>query len=77
MEDVSQVMGILQQCTTKNVGGITNEDLFSYTNSGETKKVVKECLDEVVETLRWVTAQCRIEVDAQHKNCSKKGEKEK
>uniref|UniRef100_A0A7S3Q201 PNPLA domain-containing protein n=1 Tax=Chaetoceros debilis TaxID=122233 RepID=A0A7S3Q201_9STRA len=64
MEDVSHAMSILQQCTRKNVGGIMNEDLFSYTNSGEPKKVVREFLDEVVKTLRWVTDQCRIEVDA-------------
>eukprot|EP01083_Nonionella_stella_P050693 134747_1 len=72
MEDVSHAMSILQQCTRKNVGGIMNEDLFSYTNSGEPKKVVQEFLDEVVKTLRWATDQCRIEVDADDSDSHKK-----
>lgn len=57
--DLMLALVVLQQCTRKNVGGIMNEDLFSYTNSGETKYIVSVFLDEVVTTLRWMTEQCR------------------
>ena len=49
-------LAVLQQCTRKNVGGIMSEDLFSCTNTGEPKLIVREFADEVATTLRWVTA---------------------
>lgn len=54
-QDVLQAEAVLQQCTRKNVGGIMSEDLFSYTNTGEPKYIVKEFIDEVTKTLRWIT----------------------
>ena len=53
--DTILALGLLQQCTRKNVGGVMNEDLFSYTNTGEPKLIVKKFIKEVVLTLRWVT----------------------
>lgn len=53
--DIILALVVLQQCTRKNVGGIMNEDLFSYTNCGEPKNIVKEFLKEVVKTVEWVT----------------------
>jgi len=53
--DVILALVVLQECTRKNVGGIMNEHLFSYTNSGEPKMIVKEFLEEVVKTLKWLT----------------------
>ena len=54
-KDVLMALAVLQQCTRKNVGGIMSEDMFSFTNAGEPKVVVGEFVEEVVETLRWVT----------------------
>ncbi len=54
-KDVMLAMVVLQQCTRKNVGGIMNEDLFSFTNTGEPKTIVKDFLNEVTKTLEWVT----------------------
>jgi Predicted esterase of the alpha-beta hydrolase superfamily len=54
-DDVMLALVVLQQCTRKNVGGIMNEDLFSFTNSGEPKFIVKEFLEEVVKTVKWLT----------------------
>jgi hypothetical protein len=48
-------LAVLQQCTRKNVGGIMSEELFSNTNTGEPKAIVKEFVKEVVTTLHWVT----------------------
>eukprot|EP00557_Chaetoceros_sp_GSL56_P001704 CAMPEP_0176502854 /NCGR_PEP_ID=MMETSP0200_2-20121128/15005_1 /TAXON_ID=947934 /ORGANISM="Chaetoceros sp., Strain GSL56" /LENGTH=903 /DNA_ID=CAMNT_0017902013 /DNA_START=281 /DNA_END=2992 /DNA_ORIENTATION=- len=53
-DDVMLALVVLQQCTRKNVGGIMNEDLFSFTNSGEPKFIVKEFLEEVVKTVKWL-----------------------
>ena len=53
--DVIMAMAVLQQCTRKNVGGIMSEDMFSYTNAGEPKVVVEEFVNEVANTLKWVT----------------------
>lgn len=50
-------LAVLQQCTRKNVGGVMSEDMFSYTNTGETKKVVEEFIEEVVKTICWLTQQ--------------------
>jgi predicted acylesterase/phospholipase RssA len=39
-----------------------SEDLFSRTNTGEPKYIVREFVDEVAKTLRWVTAEAtRVE----------------
>jgi Domain of unknown function (DUF3336)/Patatin-like phospholipase len=48
-------LAVLQQCTRKNVGGVMSEDLFSFTNTGEPKQIVKEFVDEVAKTIRWIT----------------------
>jgi predicted acylesterase/phospholipase RssA/uncharacterized membrane protein len=48
-------LAVIQQCTRKNVGGIMSEDLFSYTNTGEPKAVVREFIEEAVQTLHWLT----------------------
>jgi len=61
--DIMLALVVLQQCTRKNVGGIMNEDLFSYTNSGEPKIIVKEFLEEVVETLGWITKISKTELE--------------
>jgi len=53
--DVLEAEAVLQQCTRKNVGGIMSEDLFSYTNTGEPKHLVKDFIDEVTKTLHWIT----------------------
>ncbi|KAL9187834.1 hypothetical protein ACHAXT_006212 [Thalassiosira profunda] len=57
--DIMMALAVLQQCTRKNVGGIMSDDLFSFTNCGEPKKVVTEFIDEVVTTLQWVTEEVR------------------
>ena len=59
-EDVMLALVVLRQCTRKNVGGVMNEDLFSFTNTGEPKIIVKEFLDEVVMTLQWLTEKSRL-----------------
>lgn len=73
-DDVMLALVVLQQCTRKNVGGIMNEDLFSLTNSGETKYIVSVFLNEVVTTLRWMTEKCRshphVENDTIHRSPS-------
>lgn len=58
-KDLTMAMAVLQQCTRKNVGGIMSDDLFSFTNCGEPKQVVSEFIDEVVQTLNWVTEEVR------------------
>ncbi|GFH57906.1 hypothetical protein CTEN210_14382 [Chaetoceros tenuissimus] len=58
-DDIMLALVVLQQCTRKNVGGIMNEDLFSFTNSGEPKAIVREFVDEVVKTLHWLTNLCK------------------
>ena len=57
--DLLMAMAVLQQCTRKNVGGIMSDDLFSFTNCGEPKALVSEFVDEVVDTLEWVTGEVR------------------
>jgi hypothetical protein len=56
--DSLMALAVLQQCTRKNVGGIMSEESFSFTNTGEPKLIVREFVEEVAITLRWVTAQC-------------------
>jgi hypothetical protein len=58
-KDVIMSLAVLQQCTRKNVGGIMSDDLFSYTNCGEPKKIVIEFIDEVEKTLQWVTEEIK------------------
>jgi hypothetical protein len=53
-------LAVLQQCTRKNTGGIMSEDLFSYTNTGEPKFIVKEFIEEVTKTIRWITDEALI-----------------
>lgn len=53
--DSLMALAVLRQCTRKNVGGIMSEDLFSFTNTGEPKYIVSEFVDEVANTLHWVT----------------------
>lgn len=48
-------LAVIQQCTRLNVGGIMSADLFSYSNTGEPKHIVKEFMQEVVTTLHWIT----------------------
>jgi hypothetical protein len=48
-------LAVIQQCTRKNVGGVMSEDLFSFSNTGEPKFIVKEFVEEVVATLHWIT----------------------
>jgi hypothetical protein len=55
--DAILALAVVQQCTRKNVGGIMSEDLFSYSNTGEPKAIVREFVDEVVTTLHWITDQ--------------------
>jgi len=55
MGDCVMAMAVLQQCTRKNVGGVMSEDLFSFTNTGEPKDIVKFFLKEIETTLRWLT----------------------
>lgn len=58
-DDSLMALAVLQQCTRKNVGGVMSEDLFSYTNTGETKYIVSEFINEVVTTLRWITSKVK------------------
>mmetsp|Transcript_24265 Transcript_24265/g.50332 ORF Transcript_24265/g.50332 Transcript_24265/m.50332 type:complete len:920 (+) Transcript_24265:174-2933(+) len=53
--DIIMALAVLQQCTRKNIGGIMSEDMFSFTNCGEPKKLVSEFIEEVVTTMKWVT----------------------
>ena len=62
--DSLRALAVLQQCTRKNVGGIMSDELFSYTNTGQPKDIVIEFIDEVVETLKWITLQASYS----HKN---------
>ena len=48
-------MAVLENCTRKNVGGVMSEDLFSYSNTGIPKFIVTEFIDEVTQTLHWLT----------------------
>jgi len=56
-KDPILALAVLQQCTRKNVGGIMNEDLFTKTYTGEPKFIVMEFINEVTQTLKWVTNQ--------------------
>lgn len=53
--DTLLALAVLQQCTRKNVGGIMSEEVFSFSNRGEPKYLVKEFVEELVTTLHWVT----------------------
>jgi len=55
--DLNSTIAVLSQCSRKNVGGIMEPDLFSYTHSGETKHIVSEFIHEVCISLRWITAE--------------------
>jgi hypothetical protein len=59
-DDALTALVVLRQCTRKNVGGVMNEDLFSVTNTGEPKTIVKEFLQEVVITLKWLTDKSKL-----------------
>ncbi len=54
-KDIILTLIVLQQCARKNVGGIMNEDLFSFTYSGEPKIIVNDFLEEVCKSLTWLT----------------------
>jgi len=56
--DFLMALAVLQQCTRKNVGGVMSEESFSFTNTGEPKHIVKDFVEEVAHTLRWLTAHC-------------------
>jgi len=58
-DDPMMALLVLRQCTRKNVGGVMNEDLFSFTNTGETKHIVKEFLQEITITTKWMTNKFR------------------
>lgn len=78
-EDCSMVIAVLQQCTRKNVGGVMSEDLFSFTNTGETKDIVKNFLKEVEITLRWLTRSVALvaeeeEEEEERKDIAEKGD---
>lgn len=60
-DDPMLALVVLRQCTRKNVGGVMNEDLFSVTYTGEPKLIVKEFLDEVVLSLKWLTNKSRLQ----------------
>jgi len=68
-DDAMLALVVLRQCARKNVGGVMNEDLFSVTNTGEPKMIVKEFLDEVVVTLRWLTQKSRLRRNTETTNC--------
>jgi hypothetical protein len=53
--DILLALAVLQQCTRKNVGGIMSEEVFSFSNRGEPKYLVKEFVEELVTTLHWLT----------------------
>ena len=54
--DVPTAVAILQLCLRKNVGGIFSAELYSQLHTGEPKEIVKDFVEEVVNTLKWVTA---------------------
>ena len=57
--DSIMALAVLQQCTRNNVAGIMSYEMFSFTNSGEPKNIVKEFITEVEKTLKWVTNQAK------------------
>ena len=57
--DVTMAMAVLQQCTRKNVGGLMQEEMFSYLNTGEPKQLVVDFIAEVETTLFWLTDEVR------------------
>lgn len=67
MKDYAMVIAVLQQCTRKNVGGVMSEDLFSFTNTGETKDIVKDFFEgsrdyfEVVDRISLICHRRRAE----------------
>ena len=54
--DVPTAVAILQLCLRKNVGGIFSAELYSQLHTGEPKEIVKDFVEAVVNTLKWVTA---------------------
>ena len=54
-DDLSHAIGVLNHCTRKNVGGVMSNELFAFTNSGEPKFIVGDFVEEVCETIRWIT----------------------
>ena len=60
-DDMILAMIQLHQAVKDNVAGIMNEELYSVTNTGETKAIIKEFLEETVITLHWLTEKVRLE----------------
>ena len=55
---IHRALAVIQQSTRgPNVGGIMSSVLFSYSNTGEPKHIVKDFLQEVITTLHWITEQ--------------------
>ena len=55
---IHRALAVIQQSTRgPNAGGIMSSDLFSYSNTGEPKRIVKDFLQEVITTLPWITEQ--------------------
>ena len=55
---IHRALAVIQLSTRgPNVGGIMSSDLFSYSNTGEPKHIVKDFLQEVITTLHWITKQ--------------------
>jgi len=75
-EDFLTALAVLQQCTRKNVGGIMSEESFSFTNTGEPKHIVRDFMEEVAHTLRWLTAHCHEQKSARNLFTSTKGGEE-
>eukprot|EP00934_Nitzschia_sp_Nitz4_P009254 Nitzschia sp. Nitz4//scaffold260_size33533//22311//24935//NITZ4_007880-RA/size33533-processed-gene-0.8-mRNA-1//-1//CDS//3329544686//9244//frame0 len=63
--DILMAEAVLQQCTRKNVGGIMDTNLFSFTNTGVPKHIVTEFFDEVTTTLHWITDESIKQLRAQ------------
>ncbi|KAL7580584.1 hypothetical protein ACA910_003705 [Epithemia clementina (nom. ined.)] len=58
--NLHRALAVLQQCTRgPNVGGIMSPDLFCYSNTGEPKRLVKDFIQQVIETVYWITDQTR------------------
>lgn len=53
--DIPLALSSLQQCIHKNFGGIMRAELYSCTNTGESKLIVHKFVEEVVKTLKWCT----------------------
>lgn len=58
-KDITMALAVLQQCTRKNVGGLMQEEMFSFLNTGEPKQLVVDFITEVETTLFWLTDEVR------------------